>query len=293
MAIVKKGKKLAQIIITQNAGFCFGVERATNIAFDASKKHDNDLYSLGPIIHNPQVVKELESEGVAVCSNIDDISNGTVIIRSHGVNADILEKAEARGLTVLDATCPFVKKAQKNAESLSNDGYSVLIIGDGNHPEVQAMVSYVKGEVFVAGTIDEATNLPHIDKLGIVAQTTQSQDNFHSIIDACMEKSQDIRIYNTICDATQVRQDESIELAKNVECVLVIGGYNSANTKRLVSLCSAIQPNSHHIENADEIEDSWFDGVEKIGITAGASTPAAIIEDVRQVIDNKCSRKKL
>ena len=284
---------MAQIIITQNAGFCFGVERATNIAFDASKKHDDDLYTLGPIIHNPQVVKKLESEGVAVGENIDNISNGTVIIRSHGVDAGILEKAKNKNLKVLDATCPFVKKAQKKAESLSNEGYAVLIIGDGNHPEVQAMVSYVKGEVFVAGTIDDALKLPHISKLGIVAQTTQSQDNFYGIINVCMNKSHDIRIYNTICDATQVRQDESIELAKNVECVLVIGGFNSANTKRLVSLCSEIQPNTHHIENAYEIDDLWFDGVEKIGITAGASTPASIIEEVRQVVDNKCSRKKL
>jgi len=284
---------MAQIIITQNAGFCFGVERATNIAFDASKEFDKDIYTLGPIIHNPQVVKALEDDGVAVGEDIDEITRGTVIIRSHGVNADILEKAKAKNLKVLDATCPFVKKAQKKAEALSNEGYAVLIVGDSNHPEVQAMVSYVKGQVFVAGSADEAKKLPQLDKLGIVAQTTQSHKNFYGIIKVCMDKSPDIRIYNTICDATQVRQDESIELAKNVECVIVIGGYNSANTKRLVSLCSEIQANTHHIESADEIEDSWLEGAEKIGITAGASTPSSIIEDVRKAVDDKCSRKKL
>lgn len=274
-----------QIIITQNAGFCFGVERATKIAFDASKQLNGDIYTLGPIIHNPQVVESLEKEGVVAKKSIDEIESGTVILRSHGVTADVLKMAEEKNLKTLDATCPFVKKAQKTVKKLSEEGYTVLIVGDANHPEVQGIVSYADGDVYVAGTVEELKKLPNVDKLGIVAQTTQSQDNFNQIVDTCMSKAREIKTCNTICDATEVRQSESTVLAEKVDCMIVIGGLNSANTKRLASLCLEIQPNTHHIESAEEIRHSWFDGVEKVGVTAGASTPSDIIEEVKKVIE--------
>lgn len=283
-----------QIIVTQNAGFCFGVERATKIAFDASREADGEkIYTLGPIIHNPQVVESLEQEGVVAKNTLDDVDKGTVIIRSHGVSAEVMKNAAKRDLKILDATCPFVKKAQKNAEKLSKEGYTVLIVGDKKHPEVKGIVSYVKGDVYVAGTVEDARNLPRINKLGIVAQTTQSKENFERIIDVCMKKADDINICNTICDATEVRQDESIELAKRVECMIVIGGYNSANTKRLTSLCAEIMPKTYHIESADDLDSEWFEGVERIGITAGASTPSTVIEDVRSRIEGLYTQKKL
>ncbi len=284
---------MVQIIVTQNAGFCFGVERATKIAFDASREHENEIYTLGPIIHNPQVVESLEKEGVITKKSLDEVEGGTVIIRSHGVTADVMKEAEGKNLNVLDATCPFVKKAQKMAAKLSDEGYTVLIIGDRKHPEVQGIVSYVKGDVYVAGTAEEARTLPRLKKLGVVAQTTQSQENFNNIVDVCMERAEDVNICNTICDATEVRQDESTELARKVECMVVIGGFNSANTKRLASLCREIQNNTHHIESPDEIEASWFDGVEKIGVTAGASTPSSVIDEVRSRIEDMCKRKGL
>jgi len=274
-----------QIIITQNAGFCFGVERATKIAFDASRELDGDIYTLGPIIHNPQVVESLEKEGVVAKKSLDEIKEGTVIIRSHGVTADVLKSAEEKNLKTLDATCPFVKKAQKTVEKLSEEGYTVLIVGDAKHPEVQGIVSYASGDVYVAGNVEELEKLPHVEKLGIVAQTTQSQDNFNQIVDVCMSKAREIKTCNTICDATEVRQSESTTLAEKVDCMIVIGGLSSANTKRLASLCLEIQPNTHHIESAKEINSSWFDGVEKVGITAGASTPSDIIEEVKKIID--------
>jgi len=274
-----------QIIITQNAGFCFGVERATKIAFDASRELDGDIYTLGPIIHNPQVVESLEKEGVFAKKSVDEIEEGTVIVRSHGVTADVLKRAEEKNLKTLDATCPFVKKAQKTVEKLSEEGYTVLIVGDARHPEVQGIVSYASGDVYVAGSVEELEALPHVEKLGIVAQTTQSQDNFNSIIDVCMSKAREIKTCNTICDATEVRQSESTALAEKVDCMIVIGGLNSANTKRLASLCLEIQPNTHHIESAREIDRSWFDGVEKVGVTAGASTPSAVIVEVKRIIE--------
>lgn len=282
---------MTQIIVTQNAGFCFGVERATKMAFDASSKHKDPIYTIGPIIHNPQVVKDLEAEGVLARNDISDITGGTVIVRSHGVAADVLEGAKSKKLEILDATCPFVKKAQKNAKELSEDGYTVLVVGDGKHPEVQGILSYVEGEVYVANSVEDIERMNPVKRLGIVAQTTQSQENFDAIVNACMEKSDDIKICNTICDATQVRQSESIALAGRVDCMIVIGGYNSANTKRLASLCREILDNTHHIESVDEIEDSWFVAAQKVGITAGASTPSVTIEEVRKCIDEICNLK--
>ena len=280
---------MVKIIVTQNAGFCFGVERATKMAFDASKEHRNDIFTLGPIIHNPQVVKNLESEGVIAKNDLDEIQCGTVIIRSHGVSSDVMDKASKSNLNILDATCPFVKKAQKNAEKLSQEGYTVLIVGDKKHPEVQGIVSYVKGDVYVAGSVEDLKDLPPVKRLGIVAQTTQSIDNFNEMVEACMEIADDVNVCNTICDATDVRQEESVALARLVDCMIVIGGFNSANTKRLASLCLAIQKNTHHIESSSQISKLWFDNVEKVGITAGASTPSEAIEEVRKKVEELCS----
>lgn len=280
---------MTQIIVTQNAGFCFGVERATKIAFDAAKEHEDDIYTIGPIIHNPQVVSALESEGVIAKKDLNEINDGTVIIRSHGVTSDVMAEVAKRDLNILDATCPYVKKAQKNAERLSREGYAVLIVGDAKHPEVQGIVSYVSGDVYVAASVDDLKDMPHIKKLGIVAQTTQSHANFNEIANACMEKSEDINVCNTICGATGIRQEESTELAGMVDCMLVIGGFSSANTKRLADLCLDIQPNTHHIESVSDIKELWFKSAEKVGITAGASTPSEIIEDVRKKVANLCS----
>ncbi len=283
-----------QIIVTQNAGFCFGVERAIKMAYDASKQHDGEIYTLGPIIHNPQVVSNLEKEGVVAKERVDELTKGTVIIRSHGVAAHTMKEVrENDNLSILDATCPFVKKAQNHAQLLSRDGYAVLIVGDEKHPEVKGIVSYVEGPVFVAGSVEDVDKLPDLQKLGIVAQTTQSLDNFNRIVDACMTRIKEIKIFNTICDATEVRQNESTELARKVDCMIVIGGYNSANTKRLISLCLEIQPNSHHIEGVDNIDGRWFEGVERVGITAGASTPSSVIEEVKVRIEEIGRQKKL
>lgn len=283
-----------KIIVTQNAGFCFGVERAINMAFDASREYNGEIYTLGPIIHNPQVVKNLSDKGVISKDNADEIDDGTVIIRSHGVEADTMRKVKGKkNLNVLDATCPFVKKVQNNAELMSAEGYSVLIVGDEKHPEVKGIVSYIKGPVYVAGTVEDVENLPRLKMLGIVAQTTQSLENFDKIVDACMAKADEIKICNTICDATEVRQYESTDLAKKVDCMIVIGGFNSANTKRLASLCREIQPNTHHIEGVDGIDDAWFRGIERTGITAGASTPSSVIEEVRQKIESIGLQNKL
>ncbi|MCM0081890.1 4-hydroxy-3-methylbut-2-enyl diphosphate reductase [Geomonas sp. Red32] len=268
-----------EVILAKQAGFCFGVKRATHLAFEAADK-GGETYTLGPIIHSPQVVQRLEEMGVVALQDVKDVEKGTIIIRSHGVTADELEAAVSRSLEVVDATCPFVKKAQEHVANLSRAGYDVVVVGDADHPEVQGIVSYATGRVFVVGSGEEAEKLPRMSKIGVVAQTTQSFENLQNVVTACLSKGGEIRVYHTICDATAVRQEEAKALASKVDCMVVIGGYNSANTKRLAEVCSELLPRTHHIEIASQLDPAWFDGVEKVGVTAGASTPKWLIDEV-------------
>lgn len=271
-----------KILLAQSAGFCFGVKRATTIAFEAAGERSR-ICSLGPIIHSPQLVKKLEDKGVEVKGTVADIESGAVIIRSHGVTADDLDEIAKKQLEVIDATCPFVKKAQEYAAQLSRDGYTVVLVGEKDHPEVKGIVSYARdGEVFVVGSRQEAEQVPRQARVGVVAQTTQSLENLQQVVDVLLAKSKELRVYNTICDATSVRQNEARAIAGQADLMLVIGGLNSANTTRLAQLCTEIEPRTHHVETADQIDPSWFAGVETVGITAGASTPRWIIEKVME-----------
>jgi 4-hydroxy-3-methylbut-2-enyl diphosphate reductase len=271
-----------KIILGESAGFCFGVKRATHMAFAATEQHQGErICSLGPIIHSPQLVKRLEEQGVEVVRRVADISGGVVIIRSHGVTAEEMDEIYDRRLAVVDATCPFVKKAQEYAGLLSEQGYTLVLVGEREHPEVRGIVSYARnGEVYVVSGRREAEEVPARKRIGVVAQTTQSYANLREVIDVCLGKSQELRVYNTICDATSVRQNEARAIAGQVDLMLVIGGFNSANTTRLAQICRDLQPNTHHIETADEIEPGWIAGVTSVGITAGASTPQWIIDEV-------------
>jgi 4-hydroxy-3-methylbut-2-enyl diphosphate reductase len=269
-----------EIVLAKSAGFCFGVKRAVNMAFQAAEEDEN-ICSLGPLIHSPQLVERLEAEGISVINDINAVADQSVIVRSHGITRQEEEYLYAHKLKVVDATCPFVKKAQNYAGLLGEEGYSVVIVGEHEHPEVQGILSYVQNaEVFVAADVEAAAQLPLGKRVGLVAQTTQAYENFSSIALKSLERSKELRIFNTICDATSVRQNEARELAAAVDVMLVIGGYNSANTNRLARICRGIQPQTYHIETAEEICVSWFDGVERAGITAGASTPEWIIREV-------------
>lgn len=273
-----------RILLAQSAGFCFGVKRATNMAFKAAEQHC-PICSLGPIIHSPQLVEKLAEKGVEVVKNVDDLHGGAVIIRSHGVTSGEMEALQKRQIEVVDATCPFVKKAQQHAAMLSREGYSVVLVGEEEHPEVQGIVSYAaKGDVFVVADRSQAENLPMLPRMGIVAQTTQSFDNFQQIVDVCLGKSHELRVFNTICDATSVRQNEAKSLASQSDLMIVVGGFNSANTNRLAQICQEIQPHTRHVETVDQIDPEWFAGVQVVGITAGASTPRWLIEEVVSVV---------
>ncbi len=269
-----------EIILAKSAGFCFGVKRATQMAFEAAAEHEH-ICSLGPVIHSPQVVKRLAEQGVEVVTKVEDIPPGSVIIRSHGVTAEEMIKVQEKNLTIVDATCPFVKKAQEYAARLSEEGYTVVIVGEVEHPEVQGIVSFSSDSVVhVVADAEQAVALPRMRKVGIVAQTTQLYENLKDVMDVCLAKSQELKVFNTICDATSVRQNEAREIARSVDLMIVIGGHASANTSRLAGICQEIQPHTWHIETTEEIQSGWFADVIKVGVTAGASTPRWLIDEV-------------
>ena len=223
--------------------------------------------------------------GVKVVNDVERLERGTVIIRSHGVAAEELDAAIRKEMEIIDATCPFVKKAQEHVKRLSQTGYDVVVVGDADHPEVQGIVSYATGRVFVVGSGEEASRLPKMVKVGVVAQTTQSFENLKQVVLECLMKGNETRVFNTICDATAVRQEEAKELAKQADCMIVIGGYNSANTRRLAEVCAELQPRTYHIETAQQLNPEWFSGVATVGVTAGASTPKWLIDEVLQQIE--------
>ena len=274
-----------EVILADYLGFCYGVKRAVNIAQENASA-DGTASTLGPIIHNPQVVERLKTEGVGTVDALAEMDKGTVIIRSHGVGPDIYEEAAERGLNLVDATCPHVKKAQLSAKKLADEGYKVVIIGEKKHPEVRSIFEWSDGKATIVETEEEAEALESCAKLGVVCQTTFSGDRFKSIVTCLLEKSRDIHIQRTICTATDQRQKAALDLAAKVDMMLVIGGRNSANTTRLAQIC-AEKCLTYHIETAAELQDEWFDKIEKIGITAGASTPDWIIKEVYKKCQNR------
>ena len=273
-----------EVILADYLGFCYGVKRAIKIARENAAP-DGSACTLGPIIHNPQMVERLKDEGVSTIDCLDDLKRGKVIIRSHGVGPETYERAEAMGLECVDATCPHVKKAQLSAKELAEEGRFVVIVGEKEHPEVHSIVQWAGGNVAVIETVAEAASVPNASRLGIISQTTFSGERFREIVSALLDKSRDIRVMRTICTATDQRQRAARELASKVDVMLVIGGKNSANTTRLAQLCAKIC-RTYHIETAEELRPAWFDNIEKIGITAGASTPDWIIKEVYK----KCQR---
>ena len=270
-----------KITLAEHRGFCYGVERAVALARECFGNREKTA-TLGPIIHNPQMVEHLDKQGVGVIHDLEEISSGTVIIRSHGVGPEIYAQAEKKSLHVVDATCPHVRKAQLAAASLEKAGYQVIVVGDKNHPEIRSIVAWANNSAIVVETKEEAENLPHFDKIGIVSQTTFPVDRFDNMVVVLKEKSDELRIERTICTATEKRQQAAASLASTVDAMVIVGGKNSANTVKLTEICRATCRAIFHIETAAELNIKWFRGVSTAGITAGASTPDWIIEEVYQ-----------
>lgn len=266
------------IEVAQHAGVCYGVERALALAAEAAREAHGPVRTLGPLIHNPLVVAELEQAGVTVADCIEEVDTGTVIIRAHGVVPQVVDQAEHRGLTVLDATCPYVKKAHMAAEKLVREGYQLIVVGESGHPEVEGIMGHADERARVVSSPADLVSIELSRKVGVVVQTTQTVEALSSIVSALLSRVSELRVINTICAATQERQDSAAELAARVDVMVVVGGKNSGNTRRLAQICQASCAHTFHIEDASELEGSWFDGAERIGVTAGASTPAAHIE---------------
>lgn len=275
---------MAKVVIASEAGACYGVERALQMVEAAAAKSQVGVHTLGPLIHNPRVVAELAEKSVSVVLSPADAAGETLLLRTHGVTPD--EQASAQSLCheVLDATCPFVKKVHLAAARLYKEDYQVVVVGEKGHPEVEATLPHAPGAV-VVGSAAEAATLPECKKIGVVVQTTQSRANLEKVVAALLSRAEEVRVVNTICEATSGHQKACADLAAQADVMIVIGGRISANTTRLAEISAELCPKTHHIEGADELDASWFDGADLIGITAGASTPASHIEAVRAAIE--------
>lgn len=282
-----------EVTVAKSAGFCFGVKRAVDTVYREIESGEKPVYTFGPIIHNEQVVEDLENRGVQVIHSEDELeglSGGTVVIRSHGVSRDVCEKIEARGMKIVDATCPFVKKIHRIVDEEGRKGRHVVIIGSADHPEVQGIMGWASGPVTVVHTAEEAESfVPENGKpISIVAQTTFNYNKFKDLVEILCKKRYDnnvlniLNILNTICNATEERQREAKNIAGEVDTMLVVGGRHSSNTQKLFEICKKECGNTYYIQTPVDLDSEMFQCSSCVGITAGASTPKKIIEEVQE-----------
>ena len=277
-----------EVIISKNAGFCFGVERAINTALK-TLENEEIVYSYGPLVHNQQVVDYLEDKGIITVDSIGGLigkDTGAVIIRSHGLPKHTIEEIEKLGFKIVDCTCPFVKSVHKKVSEYSSKGYNIIIVGDKDHPEVIGINGWCDNQAYIVNTIEDANNLDFMDKICIVSQTTNNIDKFTKISKIVEEKANEAIIFNTICNATRLRQESAAELAKQVDTMIVLGGNNSSNTKKLSDISKIYNDNVYLLESISEISLQELNKFNKIGITAGASTPDWIIKEAVRVMEN-------
>lgn len=274
-----------KVIIADQAGVCFGVKRALDLV-NAEAEKGGALATLGPLIHNPQVVNDLAAKGIRVVKTIEDAISGSIVMPSHGVPREIQQSAEDAGLRMIDATCPFVAKVHRRVEELAAEGYVVVIVGDAGHSEVKAIRSAAGDNAIVISSVDEVKGYDwHGKKVGIVSQTTQTPERFGEIVGKIAVNAAEIAAYNTICYATHDRQTAARNLAPKVDAMFIVGGHNSANTNRLAEICMEADVPTYHIETASEIDPRWVVGMDIVGLTAGASTPQWVIDEVRERLE--------
>ena len=280
-----------EVILAESAGFCFGVQRAVDVVKKEINSGNSPIYTYGPIIHNEEVVKEFEANGVKVMDEDlhTDYAPGTVIIRSHGVTKAVETSLKNKGHKVIDATCPFVKKIHRAVDEHSKNGEYIVIIGNPEHPEVRGIVGWINGEDYtvISGEQSAKDFSVNSDKtICIVSQTTFNHNKFQELVEIIKQKGYHIIVLNTICDATNKRQLEAASIASKVDAMLVIGSKNSSNTQKLYEICKTRCNNTYYIQKADDFQPSDLSSIESVGITAGASTPNNIIEEVQK----KCQK---
>jgi len=267
-----------KVVVAEKCGFCHGVKNAIKMAEEILAE-ENEVYSLGPIIHNKDVIERLAKKGLKTVDSVAEIKSGTVLIRSHGAAPEQIAKIKEKGLKIADATCVLVKRVQKIAEELERDGYEVVVVGDKNHPEVQAVVGCVR-DVVVVGDETDLHKLPANGKLGVVCQTTQSPEHFSRMLTALAKKSfSELKVINTLCKEAIRRQESAVELCKQVDIMFVLGGLKSANTRKLAELCKKYNSQTFHLQNWKELDINMVLGKNVAGVTAGASTPEWIIAE--------------
>lgn len=277
-----------RVVLAEVAGFCFGVRRAVEMTTTFRREHVGRVTTLGPLIHNEQVIARMRDDGVETAADLDAIQEGAVVLSAHGVSPAVVAQAQSQGLQMLDVTCPFVTKVHARARLLYEQGYQVLLVGDRGHTEVKGVVGAVEalgGRVTVVTLPEEISRLAIGKKVGIISQTTQYAASFAAIIAEVSKIAVEVRAFNTVCNATDELQEAAIRMARQVEVALVVGGRKSANTRRLRELCAAEGIPAYHIETAEEIDSAWLEGQSVVGITGGASTPDWILEEVARAVN--------
>ena len=276
-----------EVRLAKTAGFCFGVRRAVDTVYEQVEQAEGPIYTYGPIVHNETVVQELEEKGVKVLNSEEELkslTSGTVIIRAHGVGEKVYKLLKQQGVNLVDATCPFVKKIHRIARKEEANGRHILIIGNAKHPEVEGIRGWCEKPAYVVESLEEAENfaLPMGEKLCIVSQTTYNYNKFQDIVEIISKKGYDIIVLNTICSATEERQTEAREIASDVDAMIVIGGSHSSNTQKLFEICKKECENTYYIQSLDDLDLKTSQSIRCVGITAGASTPNKIIEEVQK-----------
>lgn len=282
-----------KVLIPNQIGFCFGVKHAIELVEDELKKGNSDIYCLGELIHNPGVMHSLAQRGVRVISSFDQIKTGTVFTRAHGISHDLLQEGKTRGLRIIQTTCPYVMRVQRITRELASHSYHIVIVGSVEHPEVQAVVANTptkKLSVIKEGR--DVSTIPDVEKIGVVAQTTESLDNFRNIVKNLIKDRLEIRVFNTLCKVVVDRQEEAKELAKKVEAMVVVGGTQSSNTQKLAQICCANGVKTYLIDKPEDIDFDELKKLKSIGITGGTSTPEEMIKDIKKFLNHMSFNKQ-
>ena len=278
---------MARVEVASESGACYGVERALELVERVSREAEGPVHTLGPLIHNPSVVSALEEAGVSVVEDPSEAAPGdTLVLRTHGVTPDVERQAREAGLEVIDATCPFVTRVHRLAEKLASEGYQVMIVGEKGHPEVEG----TRGHVPEAPVVLSAHDVDAIEvsrRVALVVQTTLAVDDLRNVVGALVGRCDELRVCNTICDATSKRQSAAAELAVRADVMVVVGGKNSANTNHLAEICRS-RATTYHVETLGEVDPAWFSGAELVGISAGASTPRNQVAEMREHVSRLC-----
>ena len=269
-----------EILVAKHMGFCGGVKRAVEMAAGAANDAQDAVVTWGPLIHNPQVVNRLEAGGVRVAETLEEMRGETFVVSAYGVEHAVLDAARERGMTIVDATCPVVIRAHSLAFKLVEEGYQLIIVGDHGHPEMVTVKEVLGDKVTIVHTREEAGQVKLRGRIAVMSQTTQSQENFRQIVGDLSLRTKELRVVNTLCPAITVRQEEAERLVEEVDTLVIIGGHHSSNTTRLAEIGRSHGLPTHHVEVPEEIDPSWFAGVQKVGVMSGASTPEWIIADV-------------